>query len=130
MTLARSIVTWTAAAASLTLLSCRQPSDLPADFESRVAAAAARQAGAPLYRQACALCHGEAGDGRGPRSSAFAVPPRDFTSPAWRRAATAQGTFRTIRDGLPGTAMPAWRSLGDDRLIDLTAYVLSLSPTR
>jgi mono/diheme cytochrome c family protein len=34
--------------------------------------------------------------------------------------------FRAIRDGIPGTAMPAWRMLGDDALADLTAYVMTL----
>jgi mono/diheme cytochrome c family protein len=34
--------------------------------------------------------------------------------------------FQTIRDGIPGTAMPAWHTLGDDAVADLTAYVLAL----
>jgi mono/diheme cytochrome c family protein len=83
-----------------------------------------------LYQQDCALCHGERGDGRGLRVSSFATAPRDFTNAAWRRSTSAARVFRAIRDGLPGTAMPSWRYLGDDRLIDLTAYVLSMESTR
>jgi len=45
---------------------------------------------------------------------------------AWRRSTSPARVFRAIRDGLPGTPMPAWRTLGDDALVDLTAYVLSI----
>ncbi len=116
------------ACATLALASCRRPSDLPADFEARVASESARLNGGALYRRDCAFCHGERGDGHGLRSSAFATPPRDFTSAAWRRSTSPARVFRVIRDGLPGTPMPGWRHLGDDRLIELTAYVLALSP--
>jgi hypothetical protein len=70
------------------------------------------------------LCHGERGDGRGVRASSFTTPPRDFTNAAWRRSTSPGRVFRAIRDGLPGTPMPAWRFLGDDKLADLTACVL------
>jgi mono/diheme cytochrome c family protein len=107
-------------------LSCSQPADLPPHFDSRVASAESQRAGRELFLRSCALCHGERGDGQGARTSAFATPPRDFTNAAWRRSATAPSVFRVIRDGLPGTAMPGWRALGDDALVDLTAYVLSI----
>jgi mono/diheme cytochrome c family protein len=79
-----------------------------------------------VFLRNCALCHGDRGDGRGARLSGFSTPPRDFTNPAWQRSTSAQRVFRHIRDGLPGTAMPGWRVLGDDGLVDVTAYVLSL----
>jgi mono/diheme cytochrome c family protein len=78
-----------------------------------------------LYQQSCALCHGDRGDGRGARMSSFARGPRDFTNSAWKRSTSPVRVFRAIRDGLPGTAMPAWRALGSEKIADLTAYVLS-----
>jgi mono/diheme cytochrome c family protein len=111
---------------ALALTCCSRPSDLPADLDARVGSAAARRNGAALYQADCALCHGERGDGRGLRLSSFSTPPRDFTNAAWRRSTSPARVFRAIRDGLPGTAMPGWRYLGDERLADLTAYVLSL----
>ena len=129
MTLVRSIRRLVAATcATLALASCHRPSDLPANFEARVASESARQGGAAPYLRYCALCHGERGDGHGLRTSAFATPPRDFTSAAWRRSTSPARVFRAIRDGMPATPMPAWRHLGDDSLIDLTAYVLDRSP--
>ena len=76
----------------------------------------------------CAICHGVNGDGRGARASAFSTPPRDFTNPAWRASTSPRRIFRAVRDGIPGTPMPAWRALGDDQVEDLTAYVLSIRP--
>jgi mono/diheme cytochrome c family protein len=106
--------------------SCSRPADLPRDFDARVASADAQRDGRPLFLRYCALCHGERGDGQGARLSAFATPPRDFTNAAWRDSTSAPRVFRAIRDGLPGTAMPPWRMLGDDALVNLTAYVLAL----
>jgi cytochrome c len=83
-----------------------------------------------LYRQDCALCHGERGDGRGVRASSFTTPPRDFTNAAWRRSTSPARVFRVIRDGLPGTPMPGWRFLGDDTLVDLAAVVLAFGADR
>jgi mono/diheme cytochrome c family protein len=93
-----------------------------------VTAPDAARAGRPLFLRYCAICHGERGDGQGARASAFTTPPRDFTNEAWRRSTSARRVFRTIRNGLPGTPMPAWRTLGDDAVTELTAYVLSIRP--
>ncbi len=109
-------------------LSCRQPTDLPRDFDRRVAAPEAARAGRPLFMQYCALCHGERGNGRGVRASAFTTPPRDFTNEAWRASTSPRRVYRAVRDGLRGTPMPSWRALGEEADIDLTAYVLSIKP--
>jgi mono/diheme cytochrome c family protein len=122
----RSILPAWALCATLALANCGRPSDLPADLDARIDSAAARQRGAALFAQNCALCHGERGDGQGARASSFATPPRDFTNAAWRRSTSAARVFRAVRDGVPGTPMPSWRFLGDDDLVALTSYVLSL----
>jgi cytochrome c oxidase cbb3-type subunit II len=109
---------------------CSRPADVPPDLDSRLSSDEARRNGRDLFLKSCALCHGERGDGQGARASAFATPPRDFTSAAWRRSVTPEHVFRSIRDGIPGTAMPAWRALGDDSLANLTAYVLTLRTAR
>ena len=111
-------------------LSCRRPTDLPPDFDSRVAAPEAARAGRALYQRYCEICHGARGDGQGMRASAFSTPPRDFTNQAWRQSTSPQRVYRAVRDGLPGTPMPGWRSLGEDAVLQLTAYVLSIGPDR
>jgi cytochrome c oxidase cbb3-type subunit 2 len=79
---------------------------------------AASDRGQPLYRQACAPCHGIGGDGRGPAAAGLYPKPHDFTTGMYKFRTTPLGIVptdadlvRTIREGIPGTAMPAWKHL-------------------
>lgn len=74
--------------------------------------------GRRLYRQACATCHGVGGDGHGPSASGLNPRPHDFTTGMYKfrttllnAAPTDADLVRTIREGIPGTAMPAWKHL-------------------
>jgi mono/diheme cytochrome c family protein len=109
---------------AILLAACSRPE--PAG-DPRFSSPAGRERGRQAFATHCAICHGVAGDGQGARRSAFTRPPRDFTDRAWRQSAAPARVFTAIRDGVPGTAMPAWRALGDATVADLTAYVLSLS---
>ena len=82
--------------------------------------------GRALYLAHCALCHGEEGDGRGVRRPGLARAPVDFTNPVWRRRQSPDRVFRVIREGVPGSDMPAWKQLEDGEVRALVAYVLSL----
>ena len=86
----------------------------------------ARARGRALFMDHCALCHGDRADGNGRRREGITGKPADFTSANWRASATPDGVFTVIREGKPGTSMPAWRSLEDHEIVDLTAYVLSV----
>lgn len=93
----------------------------------RIDSAEAIERGRVLFVQYCAFCHGERGDGHGPRSANLSSDPRDFTESSWRDGTSARKTFFAIREGVRGTAMPSWKSLSQDDCWDLAAYVLSLS---
>jgi mono/diheme cytochrome c family protein len=86
----------------------------------------ARNRGAALFREYCALCHGERGDGHGARREGLTSPPRDFTSPAWRASASPRRVFFAIREGLSGTPMASWKALSEEDAWAMTSYVLSL----
>ena len=85
-----------------------------------------RAEGRKLFQRYCTLCHGENADGRGRRSEGLSGRPAAFTSAVWRGSATPDGVFPVIREGKPGTSMPAWRSLDDRDVASLTVYVLSV----
>jgi mono/diheme cytochrome c family protein len=75
----------------------------------------------------CAKCHGDKGDGRGPMSTMFKPPPRNF-----RCAATVNGIpdgqlFWIIRFGSPGTSMPPHPALDDAQVWGLVAYLRRLA---
>lgn len=120
-------------AALLACSGCSDDRDLPQQYRklevpsARLASAEARQRGRDLFLEHCALCHGVHADGRGERREGLVPPPRDFTSVAWRRGTSPRRVFFVIREGVRGTAMPAWRTLDDDQTWDLVAYVLSVS---
>lgn len=74
--------------------------------------------GEHLYGQRCATCHGPDGRGNGPAAPSMIPRPRDFTrgefkykSTPFGELPTDQDLIRTVRDGLPGGAMPYWRDL-------------------
>ena len=92
--------------------------------------------GARVYARTCAACHGRSGRGDGPGASDLDPLPRSFTEGQFRFRTTPSGRLprpedieRTVRRGLPGTAMPAFGEVLSAREIaDLTAYVIPLAP--
>ncbi len=83
--------------------------------------AAAIQAGMGVYRVRCADCHGI--DARGIRSP-------DITQ-VWARGRTDAALFRTIRNGVPGTEMPAHPAprTTDTDIWRILAYLKTLAAT-
>ena len=94
----------------------------------RLRAEAVRVRGEQVYRERCALCHGENADGRGARTLAFVRPPANFTDPIWSKPEGADRAYHAITDGVPGTAMPGWSAIlaPDDRWA-LVAFIAATS---
>lgn len=88
---------------------------------------AAKEAGADIFAAHCAICHGEKGDGHGLRKEGLVPPAADLKQPPWSEHAHATRTFTAIRDGVRGTAMPAWPSLSDEQIWNVVAYIISLN---
>ncbi len=103
------------------------PYDRLAVPAERLESTAAREHGRRLFLDYCAFCHGEKADGNGVRRSALSSRPRDFTDPSWRKRTSPQHVFYVIREGIHGTAMPAWKGLSDDDTWDLTAFLRSVA---
>lgn len=87
-----------------------------------------------LYRQHCAHCHGVSGDGLGPTAGFLNPYPRDYRKGTFKFTSTSDGAKpttadlrKTIVNGIPGTAMPAFSLLPDDEIDALTEYVKYLS---
>jgi mono/diheme cytochrome c family protein len=83
--------------------------------------------GRVLFAQVCAPCHGEQGDGQGPAASSLKPPPRNFTSPVgWKDGYGLVSIFKTISDGVPGSAMASFDYLSPKDRMALTHVVISL----
>jgi mono/diheme cytochrome c family protein len=119
---------------SLALSACNARDDVSAsDFSEvqapieRLASDDARARGRVLYRNKCALCHGERADGNGVRSKGLSGKPINFQSKEWRASTEPLALFEILSEGKRGTSMPAWPTLSADEKWDLIAYVLSVA---
>jgi mono/diheme cytochrome c family protein len=119
---------------SLALSACNARDDASAsDFSEvqvpneRLASDDARARGRALYRNKCALCHGDRADGNGVRSKGLSGKPVNFQNKEWRASTEPLALFEVLSEGKRGTSMPAWPTLTAEEKWDLIAYVLSVA---
>ena len=88
------------------------------------AASAADEAVKKRYSEYCSVCHGDRGDGQSHAQQGLMPPPRNFTDPSFVATATRERIVAAITNGVPGTAMIAWKTEFEPAEIDeLAAYV-------
>ncbi|WP_164880871.1 c-type cytochrome [Aestuariirhabdus litorea] len=87
--------------------------------------------GEPLYQLYCAACHGEEGLGDGVAADYLYPRPRDFGLGLYKYKSSPgalpprdEDLLEVIAEGLPGTGMPAWRSLLSEQQIASLVPVL------
>jgi cytochrome c oxidase cbb3-type subunit 2/cytochrome c oxidase cbb3-type subunit I/II len=79
--------------------------------------------GKALFAANCASCHGERGTGDGPTAGALAPPPTNFHV----KEPTQQRALEVLENGMPGTAMPPWKSqLNEEQRRAVVEFVRSL----
>ena len=80
--------------------------------------------GMAVFAANCTTCHGAAGDGSGLAGAA------DFADVAFMRSRTPTDFFKSIRDGVDGTAMPAWGGqLSEMEIWDVLYYAWAFATT-
>ncbi len=85
--------------------------------------------GKELYAVQCVACHGVEGQGNGPAASALNPHPRNFTeSEGWKNGRKPTMVFKTLKEGLPPSAMASYATLPADDRWALVHFVLSLGP--
>jgi cytochrome c oxidase cbb3-type subunit 3 len=89
-----------------------------------VNASALELRGEQLFQKNCAFCHANDGTSKGWIGSFLEPHPRDLTSAEEMKGMTRQRLLNSIREGLPNTSMPAWKSVLSDPEIDaVAAYI-------
>ncbi|OGO16352.1 MAG: hypothetical protein A2Y93_09730 [Chloroflexi bacterium RBG_13_68_17] len=99
------------------------PTYLPSPVPTLPAVSGDPSLGAAVYQGNCAVCHGQDGRGRIGQTLAKAWPGNQ--PEAYLR--------QVIREGVPGTTMPAWGQaeggpLNDEEIANASAFILSLQP--
>lgn len=110
------------------------PQDLPPDHPpvnvtpGGVPERPSAAAGAPIYQQSCAPCHGDTGQGDGPAASGLPAKPTAFADPATLRRLSPRQIFEVIRNGRIERGMPPWANrLSEDATWAVVAYLLDLN---
>ena len=111
----------------------KKPWPVPAVAKARknpvAATAESLAAGAKLFQRNCAVCHGEAGDGKGPWRDILTTPPGDFTD-ARRMAEHTDGElFWKISSGRE--LMPAFeKKLSEQKRWQLVNYLRTFARSK
>lgn len=86
--------------------------------------------GEDTFKRECVVCHGEKADGTGTAAYLLFPKPRNLTRGIFKIRSTPTGEpptdedlFKTLTNGLPGSAMPSFRSLADEERWGLVYYI-------
>lgn len=91
-------------------------------------------AGAVIYTQHCAACHGANGEGNGPASVWLYPKPRNFSAGLFKVQSTPAGflpmdedLLRSVTRGLPGSSMPGFSYLDESQRRAVVGFVKHLT---
>lgn len=87
------------------------------DRVPRLRLSAAERRGERLFQGNCAFCHGADGSGQNWIGAFLEPHPRNLRDPAFMGGMSRERLAAAIAEGLPGTSMPAWKSVLDRRQI-------------
>ena len=76
---------------------------------------------------ACKVCHGVTGNGLGLMAQGLNPPPRNFTCRSTMETISDGQLFWIIRNGSPGTGMPAFKNLKDREIWQIVRYLRTFS---
>ena len=80
--------------------------------------------GGRFYAGNCSTCHGQKGDGKGPRAYFIRPKPRNLIDAASRASFNRPALYAAISMGKLGTEMPAWsKVLNEQEIADVAEYV-------
>jgi cytochrome c553 len=77
--------------------------------------------GTQVYEANCLTCHGAQGKGDGPAGAGLQPTPANFTDTQWINGGDLASVRKTIENGIPGTAMIAWKGTLSDAEIEAVA---------
>lgn len=85
------------------------------------------RSGEEVYKQLCAVCHGDTGDGKG--LIQLDRPARSFRDGGFSFGNTKEAISRTVASGIGGTPMPGFASMLSEAELEAVAdYVIAFGP--
>ncbi|HXH06016.1 MAG TPA: c-type cytochrome [Vicinamibacterales bacterium] len=78
---------------------------------------------AETYKLRCAVCHGPDGNAQ--------VPEMNFADGQWKHGSSVKEIAKVISEGVPGTAMVAFKAqLSEKEILELARYVRAFDKTK
>jgi mono/diheme cytochrome c family protein len=84
--------------------------------------------GQKVYKQNCALCHGDSLKGDGP--GAGSAKPRNLISGPWKKGGGYIGLYTVMLQGIEGTSMSAYKHLSKNDRWAVVQYIESLTEAK
>lgn len=107
----------------------------PITFGTRVVQPYTLEKGRDIFNRYCATCHGLDGMANTAAARQMNPAPRDFTQVLFKHKASPGNQLpsdaeliKVIKNGVPGTAMPAWGQLAGTEIDAVTQYIKIFSP--
>jgi len=83
--------------------------------------------GKELFKNTCAACHGDLGNGDGPGGAALNPKPRNFhAKEGWKNGRKLSDIFKTLEEGIPNSGMISYNFMPLEDRFALLHYVRSL----
>lgn len=101
--------------------------DLASVAEPWVANEQVVAAGAKIYAQNCALCHGEKGLGDGSGAAGLVPPPRNLVEGKWTKGEGFIAHYKVLTEGIAGTGMAGFPHLKPAERWALVQFIDSIT---
>jgi mono/diheme cytochrome c family protein len=85
------------------------------------------QHGAGVYKNNCAVCHGNEGKGDGPAGGALVPPPRNLIEGKWKKGGSSVELFVTLQKGIEGGSMASFAHLSVADRWALVQFIRSIT---
>ncbi len=86
--------------------------------------------GKVVFKNNCAICHGDEGKGDGPAGKALVPPPRNFVEGKWKKGGRSQDLFHTVQNGLEGSSMASFKHLPKNDRWAVIQFVRSITQNK
>ncbi len=83
------------------------------------------QKGKMLFTSSCVTCHGAGGDGMGEAGKYMSPKPRNLATGKFKNGESVSSVFKSITQGLDGTAMVGFSDIPEEGRWALAYYVLT-----
>jgi mono/diheme cytochrome c family protein len=104
--------------------------DLATVTEPWVTSEALVKHGAKLFKNNCAMCHGDQGKGDGAAGAGLNPKPRNLVEGNWTKGAGLIASYEVLKLGIPGSSMAAYAHMKPAERWSLVHFIHSITQNK